>query len=649
MTTSKAPRVSLAAVVVGLVIGLALGSSVAFWLALSTWRHLQQTFQPTPESSPSSQAISASTHNSQEGNVPTESQDDRGKNNETPQKRKAPAQRNVTKKKKAKKKKADKALSSPHVIPVSQHREKKPVRQWTAPTQAKNPWQPSSSARPTAAKQIFHYSESKEAKYLAPIYAKNDAEQRLVSLMFERLWHDHNTSTPKPWLAVKWRSLDQGRRLWVRLRDNVRWHNGTLLTSRDLYHSFDYDRLLTSTLRQKQAYSLVKKVKIINDKEVEFLFAKPLKQPWRLINVWIFPYLKPYKKNETRDRLPLYMRPIGTGPYRYHAKKGRSITLQRYADYWRKTPQAFSTIVMRTITDPHIAINVLRYGGIDVMMDFPVSQISLPASPRNFSFASYKHSRWWSLVCNTRNPILKKASLRRALFSLMSQQLPQLSQVGTEQLLTGPFTPHFPLGIASSATRKTNKTEALHDLRQEGWKSKETSEEHSGQLRYKEGKPFRLRLLVSVKHRKLKPILEQLQKTWRGYGLDVRLRWASPFNFRRYVRYLRNFELALMEWDIPENHVFKRYIELFYASRKFNYGAYYSPTLLLLLKQAIHNDNPVQTLRYFEQVLQQLEKDRPHLWLWYLPGQMAISTKLGGVRVDPDMPFRHILQWFKLP
>ncbi len=651
MTTSKAPRVSLAAVVVGLVIGLALGSSVAFWLALSTWRHFQQTFQPMPESSPSSRGVPASSQSSQGDSPLTPNNEKYDKNDEIPHKRKAPDQRKVTKRKKAqaKGKKMRQAPPNSSVVPVFQHHGKKSVHRWTAPAQPNTQWQPSSSARPTTAKHSFRYTESKGVNDLVPWLDKNDAEKRLVSLTFERLWYDHNTNTPKPWLAVKWRSLDDGKRLRIHLRKNVRWHDGKALTAKDLHISIVLSQRLQFTLRQKQMNHVFHLAKIVDSHEVEVSFNRAVKQPWRILNVWLLPAHKLSTKIGHHARNPFFQNPIGTGPYKYHSKRGRSITLKRYSGYWRKTNSSFSTIVMRTIPDPHIALEVLRYGGVDVMMDYPVAHLPTPSHQRTFFFASYRHSRWWSIVCNIRNPILQKPSLRRALFSLMGQRLPQVSQAGTEQLLTGPFAPHSPLAAASNALRKTNKDEALRDLRQEGWVYKENTSEHNGQLRHKQGKPFRLNLLLSLQHHKLTPVLKQLQQDWRENGLDIRIRWASPSRFRQVTRYLRNFDLALMEWDLPDRYTFGQLAKVFSLPKKLNYGAYHNNEVFLRLKQAALSDDFTQALRHFEHALRHLEKDWPHLWLWYLPGQMAISTKLGGVRVDPDMPLRHILQWFKLP
>jgi len=62
----------------------------------------------------------------------------------------------------------------------------------------------------------------------------------LVTLVYDTLlWRDAG-GVPRPWLARSVTRSDSGRRLTVRLRDGVRWHDGRALTAADVAFTFRY-------------------------------------------------------------------------------------------------------------------------------------------------------------------------------------------------------------------------------------------------------------------------------------------------------------------------------------------------------------------------------------------------------------------------
>ena len=62
----------------------------------------------------------------------------------------------------------------------------------------------------------------------------------LVTLVYDTLlWRDAS-GIPRPWLARSVKRSDDGRRVTVTLRDDVRWHDGRALTAADVAFTFRY-------------------------------------------------------------------------------------------------------------------------------------------------------------------------------------------------------------------------------------------------------------------------------------------------------------------------------------------------------------------------------------------------------------------------
>ncbi len=79
---------------------------------------------------------------------------------------------------------------------------------------------------------------------LDPAMIQTDHDVELISTVFETLTRHVDGARVVPWLAAEYVSEDSGRRYRFRLRDDVLFHNGRQLTSRDVRYSLE--RLLKS-------------------------------------------------------------------------------------------------------------------------------------------------------------------------------------------------------------------------------------------------------------------------------------------------------------------------------------------------------------------------------------------------------------------
>ncbi len=62
----------------------------------------------------------------------------------------------------------------------------------------------------------------------------------LVTLIYDTIMWRDRSGAPEMWLARSLRKSDAGKRITIRLRDDVRWHDGESLTADDVAFTFDY-------------------------------------------------------------------------------------------------------------------------------------------------------------------------------------------------------------------------------------------------------------------------------------------------------------------------------------------------------------------------------------------------------------------------
>jgi len=122
---------------------------------------------------------------------------------------------------------------------------------------------------------------------------------------------------------------------WVvfNLRPEARWHDGTPLTAEDVLFSFNILREKGAPL-YRHYYANVAKVEALDPHRVKFSFSGPKNRelPQILGQLAVLP--KHWWKDRDFERVTLEP-PLGSGPYKIgRIDPGRSITIERVADYW---------------------------------------------------------------------------------------------------------------------------------------------------------------------------------------------------------------------------------------------------------------------------------------------------------------------------
>ena len=79
------------------------------------------------------------------------------------------------------------------------------------------------------------------AGYPTPYGAIRGPGRLISSFIFDTLGFPDVTGDPKPWLAQSWQSSPDGKVWTIRLRDNVKWHDGQPFSADDVLFTFDYN------------------------------------------------------------------------------------------------------------------------------------------------------------------------------------------------------------------------------------------------------------------------------------------------------------------------------------------------------------------------------------------------------------------------
>jgi len=283
---------------------------------------------------------------------------------------------------------------------------------------------------------------------LEPMREQSNVGQRVFYTFAETLT-DHAWTgdlSLRPGLAESFRRID-GRTLELRLRQNVRFHNGDGMTAEDVAFSFGPERMWTGSsvdtrgmwanttpgLASKvpppeapkiamAAYPGFERMEIIDKYTVRFVNRVPdATLEGRLTrNTGVIFSQRAF--SEAPTWLDWSRKPIGTGPYRIvEYKPDVELVLEAFDDYWGGRPPIRR---LRFIEVPEVAsrINGLRAGDFDFACDMPPDQIIAIESNPRLEVVGGPIMNIRLTIFDKHHPVLKDARVRRAMTHAVDRQ-----------------------------------------------------------------------------------------------------------------------------------------------------------------------------------------------------------------------------------
>ncbi|MES0343621.1 MAG: ABC transporter substrate-binding protein [Anaerolineales bacterium] len=237
-----------------------------------------------------------------------------------------------------------------------------------------------------------------------------------ISLLYDRLATPADDElSPTPSLAKSWESNETGDVWTFALRDDVKFHDGTQLTSADVAYSVDH-WINTAESVIAGSFGVVDSVDTPDDFTVVFNLNQPvvdfplivMDYRARVLKVGSFP-----------DVLETGM---GSGPFKLDTLDVEGVTvLVANDDYW-DGPPGVAVIEVYTIADTEAAIQATRAGQIDFSIDLISDHIQLFEDTDEFVIEIIPTGNWSGFVMRTDIPPFDNLALRQAMHLVVDRQ-----------------------------------------------------------------------------------------------------------------------------------------------------------------------------------------------------------------------------------
>ncbi|HSF04184.1 MAG TPA: ABC transporter substrate-binding protein [Methylomirabilota bacterium] len=265
-----------------------------------------------------------------------------------------------------------------------------------------------------AGRKQLVYAKNEDIGQLNPYFVNHAVFETLDNQIQEPLVRfDYAKRVFEPVLAESWSSEEKGRRWVFKLRDGVRFHDGSPLTAEDVKYSFEAVAKEKTAFRQKANVVMIDKI-IARDKlTVVCDCGDPV--PGLLSYIQSRPPIMSRALGEKVGFDEAHKKMLGTGPYRFaeYARDER-LVMEKNADYWG--PKAkIDRIVYRPIPDPTARITALRAGQVDAVAQVPAFDVGKLEGSPDVRLYGVRAARIHMLFMNPIVPPLQKKQVRQAI------------------------------------------------------------------------------------------------------------------------------------------------------------------------------------------------------------------------------------------
>jgi peptide/nickel transport system substrate-binding protein len=182
------------------------------------------------------------------------------------------------------------------------------------------------------------YATGTDVQTLDPQFVTDVPTSRIVAHIHETLVKADEKGDIQPALATSWSTSDDKLTWTFKLREGVRFHDGTPFNAAAVKATFDRMRDPATGSPRRSALAAIADVKVIDDNTVALSTAEPFAPLLAQLSAYNLAIMSPAQMQKAGAKYR--EQPAGTGPFKLKSwQPGERITLVRNDDYWGEKPK----------------------------------------------------------------------------------------------------------------------------------------------------------------------------------------------------------------------------------------------------------------------------------------------------------------------
>jgi peptide/nickel transport system substrate-binding protein len=271
---------------------------------------------------------------------------------------------------------------------------------------------------------------SQEPTVLNPLMVKIEVDDGVHFSLFDALFRVDPKGVIRPNLAAEVPSqqnggISQDGLQWrVKLRDNVRWHDGKPFTAEDV--KFTLELIVNPKFRSWRTlgHSLVRDVKVVSPTEIQWRMEQAF-SPYLSFLTETFIVPKHAFDGETDVNNAAFNRsPIGTGAFKFGKRvAGDHVELVANPEYFGEGPY-IERLIFKYIPDSTVLYTQLKSGDIDMIGQqfIPANYFDEAKKLPNLTVEKVLRSNVETIFFNLERPQFKDLAVRQAIYTAIDRK-----------------------------------------------------------------------------------------------------------------------------------------------------------------------------------------------------------------------------------
>ena len=487
---------------------------------------------------------------------------------------------------------------------------------------------------------------------LNPLFASSSAEIAASRLLFSSLYTYDSTGHLHGDLAENIRADSTGTAYTVKIRPDARWHDGTLVTAKDIEFTIN---LIKNPETRSPLRVNWRDVKVVAQDDTTLLFKLPAVYaafPYALtFSVLPQHLLKDVAAAAVRENT-FSRAPTGSGPFTFRllqTAKGESehkaVYMAANEKYYGGTPQ-LNRFEIHAYEGQDNILRALQTGEVSAASDITGTDPS-QIDNRNYSLAIQPINSGVYALLNTASPLLKDKTIRQALQLAtdtkairegLAVNVPALDLPFIEGQITG-------ADVAHPASADVTKAEAILDGA--GWVMKDG-------VRQKGDQKLAL-TVVTTKNMQYEKALETLAGQWRKLGIAINTTVVNmndpSVNFVQDILQPRSYDVLLYELFIgADPDIYAYWHSSQTVANGYNFANYANKTADDALASARSRLEPDLRSAKYKAFIRQWVDDVPAIGLYQAVAEYAYNKHIHSVDTSYKLissydRFTNVLDW----
>jgi peptide/nickel transport system substrate-binding protein len=373
----------------------------------------------------------------------------------------------------------------------------------------------------------LNFAVSAEPNSLDPMAIAMMSTFTITYAIYDNLFEKNADGGYDPSICEDYDVSDDGLVYTFKIRDDVKFHDGTQMTAEDVAFS------INRTIEKGWAADMVAAIESVEATD-DYTVVLTLSRPFGgMIGSLASPYFSIMSKaylEENGDDI-VERKPMGTGAYKFvEWVSGDHITLEANEDYFKGAP-SIKTVTFKPITDKNTGLIALQAGEADAFLNVNYSDIPAVEEDDSLAFYSTDLAAVLSLNMNIENEILSDVRVRQAVnYAINRDNIIQGALEGQGTAANSPVPPTC-----------DGYSEDVKGYEYDPDKARELLKEAG----YEDGLSFTIKIKEDSKNQK---VAQVIQSDLKAVGIDVDIQILEAGAYTTDVYSNGDYEMTISAW-----------------------------------------------------------------------------------------------------